>query len=172
MMITADTRHEVVERACQAVTSRPDARWSSSRLANAAGATPVQLQRAFRAVLGISPRDFITAARRRNFLDTLKSGRRVTDAVYDSGYGSPSRAYESVRLPGMTPATYGRGGKGAQIRWLTAESPIGRVMVAATSRGLCFVQIGTNDRALLKLLRDEFPLAGIEAILRPTSARS
>jgi AraC family transcriptional regulator, regulatory protein of adaptative response / methylated-DNA-[protein]-cysteine methyltransferase len=168
MMITAETRQQVVERACQAITSRPEARWSSARLADAAGATPVQLQRAFRAVLGISPRDFITAARRRNFLDTLKAGRRVTEAVYDSGYGSPSRAYESIRLPGMTPATYGRGGKGAHIRWQTAESPIGRIMVAATARGLCFVQIGTTDRTLLNLLRDEFPLADIDA--KPSNA--
>ena len=150
-----------VERACQAVSRRPEVRWNSTQLAREAGATPVQLQRAFRAVLGLSPRDFITASKRQRFLQTLKKRSRVTDAIYESGYGSPSRVYEAIRLPGMTPATYGRGGKGAQIRWTTCDSAIGRIMVAATDRGLCFVQIGRTDAELLSLLRDEFPLAAI-----------
>jgi AraC family transcriptional regulator of adaptative response/methylated-DNA-[protein]-cysteine methyltransferase len=163
MTLTTSTREQVVQRACQAVTTRPQVRWSSTSLASASGASRVQLQRAFRAVLGMSPRDFITAAKRRNFLKTLrKKGQRVTDAVYDSGYGSSSRAYESIRLPGMTPATYGRGGAGAHIQWNTTDSPVGRIMVAATERGLCFVQIGAHDRALLEMLRQEFPLAEID----------
>jgi len=153
--------HQLVERACLAVTARPDARWSSDQLAHIAGASPVQLQRAFKKVLGMSPRDFITASKRRRFLETLKKGGRVTDAVYEAGYGSSSRAYESIRLPGMTPATYGRGGKGAEIQWTSADSPIGRILVASTARGLCFVEVGLNDRELVVKLRDEFPLATI-----------
>ncbi len=155
-------RVRVVERACQAVAKRPAAPWSSTKLATAAGASRVQLQRAFQAVLGLSPRDFITASKRRTFLDALKRNGNVTDAIYESGYGSPSRVYDALRLPGMTPATYGRGGKGAQIRWTSAASPIGRIMVASTARGLCFVQVGQTDEKLLAQLREEFPLALVE----------
>lgn len=168
MTSTDRTREQVVQRACTAVTMRPEGPWSSARLANAAGASRVQLQRAFRAVLGISPRDFITASKRRKFLNLLRQRTNVTDAIYASGYGSPSRVYEAIRLPGMTPATYGRGGDGAHIRWATVSSPIGRIMVASTDRGLCFVQVGHSDAELAALLRVEFPLAEIDS--RPSSS--
>jgi AraC family transcriptional regulator, regulatory protein of adaptative response / methylated-DNA-[protein]-cysteine methyltransferase len=163
MTLTPQTREEVVSRVCAAVTKRPSAAWTSARLATIAGASPVQLQRAFRAVLGMSPRDFITASKRQRFLDTLRKPVTVTDAIYESGYGSSSRAYDAIRLPGMTPATYGRGGQGARIQWAITASPIGRIMVAATDRGLCFVQVGQSDRDLLVLLRKEFPLAQISS---------
>jgi len=156
------TREAVVQRACQAVSTRPEGPWSSARLATIAGASPVQLQRAFRAVLGMSPRDFITASKRQRFLDTLKKNPNVTDAIYEAGYGSPSRVYDAIRLPGMTPATYGRGGRGAHIRWTTADSPVGRIMVAATDRGLCFVEVGDSEPTLLAGLRREFPEADID----------
>jgi len=162
MTLTAETKETVVRRACDAVATHPDKPWSNARLATIAGASPVQLQRAFRSVLGISPRDFITASKRRKFLDALKARPSVTEAIYEAGYGSPSRVYDAIRLPGMTPATYGRGGKGATIHWLTASSPLGRILVASTDRGLCFVQIGENDVALAKALRDEFPLASVD----------
>src|SRR4029434_2138896 len=100
---------------------------------------------------------------RQRFLDTLKKNPNVTDAIYEAGYGSPSRVYDAIRLPGMTPATYGRGGSGAHIRWNASASPIGRIMVAATDRGLCFVQVGSSDDALRSMLREEFPLAEIDA---------
>ena len=163
MTLTAQTREDVVSRVCAAVTKRPSAPWTSARLATIAGASPVQLQRAFRAVLGMSPRDFVTASKRQGFLATLKKPTTVTVAIYESGYGSPSRAYDAIRLPGMTPATYGRGGKGARIQWAIAGSPIGRIMVAATDRGLCFVQVGQHDRDLVAQLRQEFPLAEVGA---------
>lgn len=159
----ASAKSAAVTRVCEAVLARPGAAWTSARLAQVSGASAVQLQRAFRAVLGLSPRDYVVACRRRRFLQTVKRGGRVTDAIYEAGFGSPSRVYEAIRLPGMTPATYGRGGQGAHIRWTSAASPIGRVMVAATDRGLCFVQIGGADRELHALLREEFPLADIEA---------
>lgn len=162
MTVTQHAREQVVSRVCRAVSNRPEGPWSSRTLAGVAGATPVQVQRAFRAVLGMSPRDFVTASKRRRFLDTLRRRTSVTDAIYESGYGSPSRVYDAIRLPGMTPATYGRGGDGATIRWRTSASPIGRIMVAATKRGLCFVQIGRSVEALQSLLREEFPLAAIE----------
>jgi AraC family transcriptional regulator of adaptative response/methylated-DNA-[protein]-cysteine methyltransferase len=166
----AGSRQQLVRRACAAVLSRPEVPWTSARLAKAGGTNPVQLQRAFRDVLGLSPRDYIVACRRKRFLETVKAGRRVTDAIYSAGFGSPSRVYDAIRLPGMTPATYGRGGKGAHIRWMSGASPVGRVMVAATDRGLCFVQIG-EEHEMRRALAKEFPLADIDlnpsATLRP-----
>jgi len=166
-LATVPSGADIVKRACEAVVARPHATWTSARLAQVGGTTPVRLQRAFRDVLGLSPRDYLVACRRKRFLDAVRGGGRVTDAIYEAGFGSPSRVYDAIRLPGMTPATYGRGGKGAHIRWTTAASPIGRVMVAATDRGLCFVQIGGAQQQLRSQLREEFPFADIEA--RPSS---
>jgi len=152
-----------VRHACEAVARRPDARWTSAALARAGGTSVVQLQRAFRNVLGLAPRDYVAACRQRRFLEAVRNGHRVTDAVYASGYGSSSRVYGAISLPGMTPATYGRGGKGASIRWLAGNSAVGRVLVAATERGLCAVRAGASDADLLRFLRDEFPEAEIAA---------
>jgi AraC family transcriptional regulator of adaptative response/methylated-DNA-[protein]-cysteine methyltransferase len=160
-----------VQRVCEAVARRPEAKWTTAMLARAGGASVVQVQRAFRRTLGLAPRDYVLACRRRRFLDRVRNGGRVTDAVYEAGFGSPSRVYEHLGLPGMTPATYGRGGAGAAIDWATVDSPVGRIMVAATARGLCFVQIGTNVSSMLEELRREFPQATIgdrpEARLQP-----
>jgi AraC family transcriptional regulator of adaptative response/methylated-DNA-[protein]-cysteine methyltransferase len=160
-----------VRRACEAVARRPEARWPSRALARAGGASVPQLQRGFRQLLGVSPRDYVSACRHRRFLDALKNGHRATDAVYVAGYGSPSRVYGgAIRLPGMTPATYGRGGAGATISWTTTPSTIGRILVASTERGLCFVEIGTNDAGLLRGLRREFPHATIADEPSPSMA--
>lgn len=150
-----------VQRVCEAVARRPEAKWTTAMLARAGGASVVQMQRAFRRTLGLAPRDYVIACRRRRFLDRVRNGGRVTDAVYEAGFGSPSRVYEHMRLPGMTPATYGRGGAGAAIDWATIDSNVGRIMVAATERGLCFVQIGTADSTMVEELRREFPQATI-----------
>ena len=150
-----------VRHACEAVARSPEARWTSAALARAGGTSVVQLQRAFRQVLGLAPRDYVAACRQRRFLHAVRNGHRVTDAVYETGYGSSSRVYGAIRLPGMTPATYGRGGRGASIRWLAANSAVGRVLVASTERGLCAVRAGSTDSDLLRFLRDEFPQAQI-----------
>ena len=159
-----------VRQACEAIAVRPEARWTSAALAKAGGTSVVQLQRAFRRVLGIAPRDYVAACRQRRFLDAVRNGHRVTDAVYEAGYGSSSRVYGSVTLPGMTPATYGRGGAGAEIRWLAADSPVGRVLVASTTRGLCAVRAGASDQGLLRALREEFPHARIASAPAPELA--
>ena len=160
-MSPSSPNHTLVTAACAAVLAQPDARWTSARLAKAGDTTPVRLQRAFKQVLGLSPRDYVVACRRQRFLDTVKTGERVTDVIYSAGFGSPSRVYDAIRLPGMTPATYGRGGQGAQIHWLAGPAAIGHVMVAATDRGLCFVQVGDPD-AMQRALKNEFPLALID----------
>lgn len=151
-----------VEAACRAVASRPDAAWTPPRLARAASVSVPQLQRAFRRTLGLSPRDYVAACRRRRFLAALKSGRGVTGAIYEAGYGSPSRVYgAAVTLPGMTPATYGKGGRGATIEWTTVGSRVGLIVAAATAKGACFVGVVNSTAAAREAVAAEFPRADV-----------
>jgi AraC family transcriptional regulator of adaptative response/methylated-DNA-[protein]-cysteine methyltransferase len=126
------------------------------------------MQRAFRSVLGLAPRDYVAACRRRRFLDSLRKGHHVTDATYEAGFGSSSRMYGAIRLPGMQPATYGRGGEGARIEWTTVASPLGLILVAATEKGLCFVEVGESVESLVRALKQEFPRADVTG--RPSKA--
>jgi len=151
----------VLTGVCRAVADAPNARWTSRQLARVGGVSPERLQRAFRAGLGISPRDYVAACRRRTLLRALRDGHPTTEAIYVAGYGSPSRVYGGAQLPGMTPATYGKGGRGARLDWQAVRSRLGWILVAATMRGLCFVEVGSDRRALLAALRDEFPAAVI-----------
>jgi AraC family transcriptional regulator of adaptative response/methylated-DNA-[protein]-cysteine methyltransferase len=133
-------------------------------LSRRAGMTPFRLQRVFRAAIGMTPRQFLQACRFEALKRNLRSGESVTDAIYESGFGSSSRVYEQTdeRL-GMTPAEYRAGGRGLAISAVSFESPVGRLMVAATDRGLCFVQFGDSHEELLARLRAEYPEATIEA---------
>lgn len=120
--------------------------------------SPFHLQRSFKAVLGVSPKDFIEACR----LDTLKAGLRkggdVSGAIYDAGYGSASRVYErSAKRLGMTPKQYRAGGAGVELSYACAQTPLGALMMAASDRGLCFVQFGASEPVLMQQLRAEYP---------------
>ena len=124
--------------------------------------SPFHLQRTFKAVLGVTPREFVEACR----LDTLKRGLRgkasVTGAIYDAGFGSTSRVYErmATRL-GMTPKQYRAGGAGVELSYAVSETPLGLLMMAAGDRGLCFVQFGESEPELVQRLRAEYPGAAI-----------
>ncbi len=152
-----------VQRACDAIARAPERPWTTTRVAVAAGASVAQTQRAFRALLGLSPRDYVAACRHRRFLSRLREDAEVTPAIFDAGYGSSSRAYEPDKQAGMTPATYAKGGRGASIDWLTTTSPLGTILVAATTKGVCFVAVGDDVDALRHELAREFPLATIAA---------
>jgi AraC family transcriptional regulator of adaptative response/methylated-DNA-[protein]-cysteine methyltransferase len=126
------------------------------------GMSPHQLERAFRKVMGITPRQYADAQRMRRLKSNLKEGDNVTTALYEAGYSSSSRLYE--RAPeqlGMTPAAYGRGGAGMQIHYAIADSPLGRLLVAATERGISALYIGENDAKLMAELREEYPRASL-----------
>ncbi|MFZ0634733.1 MAG: bifunctional DNA-binding transcriptional regulator/O6-methylguanine-DNA methyltransferase Ada [Candidatus Acidiferrales bacterium] len=134
-----------------------------SALAPRAGLSAHQLERAFRRTIGVTPRQYVDAHRMRRLKSRLRKGDNVTTALYDAGFGSSSRLYE--RAPeqlGMTPATYRRGGAGMHIRYTIAASPLGRVLVAATERGISAVYLHGNDAKLESELRREYPRAEIE----------
>jgi AraC family transcriptional regulator, regulatory protein of adaptative response / methylated-DNA-[protein]-cysteine methyltransferase len=134
-----------------------------AELGREVGASPFHLQRVFKRETGLSPREYRDARRHERLRAQLKEGDTVTSATYEAGYGSLSRVYEktSERL-GMTPADYKRGGRGLRIRFGRARSPFGRVLVAATDRGLCAVNLADTDGQAEAALRREFPEADLE----------
>jgi AraC family transcriptional regulator of adaptative response/methylated-DNA-[protein]-cysteine methyltransferase len=124
--------------------------------------SPYHLQRIFKRNMGITPKQFAEACRVRRLKGLFKNGGNVTSALYEAGYGSSSRLYEgaSNRL-GMTPGTYLRGGKGMRIHYTIINSSLGRLLVAATEKGISAVSIGKSDAALEGALFDEYPAAEI-----------
>lgn len=166
-----DSRAAAVARVCREIemriqTDSADAQETASvklgSLSLAAGLSPHQLQRAFRTVMGITPRQYADAKRMKLLKLRLKKGDDVTTALYDAGFGSSSRLYE--RAPshlGMTPATYRQGGSGMEIRYTIAGSPLGRLLVGATDRGISALYLGEKDAPLETALRKEYPRAEI-----------
>ncbi|KRA54534.1 hypothetical protein ASD77_08050 [Pseudoxanthomonas sp. Root65] len=138
---------------------------SLSELASQTGLSASHLQRRFRARFGLSPAEYLARKKLGTLKSALREGRDVTTALYDAGYGSPSRLYEqgAAKL-GMTPATYRAGGRGVAIRWTLVDTVLGRALVAATERGICAVELGDDDAALERRLREEFPLAQTERV--------
>lgn len=156
----ADTLERVRAR-----IERADAAPTLDALAQFAQLSPGHLQRAFRRRYGVSPAEYHRARRFGQFKAALQGGAAVTDAVYEAGFGSGSRVYEhSNRLLGMTPASYRAGGLGASIRYTTTDTPLGRLLVATTARGICSVTLGDTDAELEKRLADEFPQASHERV--------
>jgi len=131
-------------------------------LATKLGSTPATLRRAFLRVTGLRPRELAEALRLVRFKKMLREGKSITDALYETGYGSSSRIYERSNAQlGMTPATYQKGGKGMNIGYSIAKSALGKVLVAATDRGVSAVYLGDTDAKLVAELREEYPRAEI-----------
>ena len=161
----ADARLDAVRRACRAIEAAGATDGgipTLARLGRETGLSPHHLQRLFKTFVGISPRKYGEALRVKRLKAGLKQGGAVAPALYDAGYGSSSRLYEKAPAHlGMTPASYARGGRGAEIAFATAASPLGRLLVAATEKGVCMVALGVNDGALERALRDDYPAAEI-----------
>jgi AraC family transcriptional regulator of adaptative response/methylated-DNA-[protein]-cysteine methyltransferase len=131
-----------------------------TRLAEQAGMSLFHFQRRFKAVIGISAKEYHAAGRLRVFKARLKDGEGVLEAALDAGYRSTSRVYEQVDGGlGMTPAAYRSGGAGETIVYAARQTALGLSMMAATERGVCFVQFGDDAETLLSQLRREFPRA-------------
>ena len=129
-------------------------------LARSLGTTPATLRRAFMQVTGLRPRELAEALRLARFKKMLRAGKSITDALYETGYGSSSRVYERSNAQlGMTPATYRKGGKGMKIGYSIAKSTLGKVLVAATDRGVSAVYLGDAEARLVQELKDEYPRA-------------
>jgi AraC family transcriptional regulator of adaptative response/methylated-DNA-[protein]-cysteine methyltransferase len=134
-------------------------------LARAVGLSASHLQRRFAARFGLSPAEYLSQRKLGTLRGALRAGGDVSAALYDAGYGSPSRVYEAgaARL-GMTPARYRAGGEGVEIRWSIVATALGTALVAATARGICMVELGDDREALQRRLRDEFPRATLQEV--------
>lgn len=155
-----DARVEMILSVCRAIEARAGDAPALDELGRLAGVSPHHLQRTFKSVTGITPRQYAAAHRLKLFKSRIKEGGDVTAAMYDAGYGSSSRLYEkAARQLGMTPATYRRGGKDMNINYTIVGSRLGRLLVAATERGICSVQFGERDEELADALRAEYPAA-------------
>jgi AraC family transcriptional regulator, regulatory protein of adaptative response / methylated-DNA-[protein]-cysteine methyltransferase len=126
--------------------------------------SPATLRRAFAQVTGLTPRDLAEALRVDRFKSMLRAGRSITDAMYETGYGSASRVYERSNAQlGMTPAAYRKGGLGMKINYTIAKSPLGKVLVGATEKGVSAVYLGDDNTKMIAALREEYPRAEIAA---------
>jgi AraC family transcriptional regulator, regulatory protein of adaptative response / methylated-DNA-[protein]-cysteine methyltransferase len=131
-------------------------------LATRSGISVGRLRQAFQRLTGVTPRDYSDQVRLHRLKNSLREEKNVTTAMYQAGYGSSSRLYErSNHQLGMTPATYGHGGRGMEIRYTVTPSPIGRILIAGTDRGLSALYMGRTDAELASTLRREYPEAQI-----------
>ena len=158
---TGEQRHlALVQEATAFIEGHVEESITLERLAEALSVSPWHLQRVFKKVVGVSPRDYADAKRSEQFRQALKRGSPIAAATYDVGYGSSSRVYERAGWHlGMTPASYAKGGKGAKIHYAVVQSTLGQLLVAATARGICFVCLGEDGDALVAALAAEFPAA-------------
>jgi AraC family transcriptional regulator of adaptative response/methylated-DNA-[protein]-cysteine methyltransferase len=160
----ADPWVDKIRRAC-VYLSNVDGHPALATLAARLGGSPYHLQRNFKRLVGVSPREYAEACRLGNVKRSLRQAGDVTGAMFDAGYGSSSRFYERAAPKlGMTPSIYRRGGAGMHIQYTVVDSPngaLGRLLVAATSRGVCAVAIGSSDAELTRGLSREYPAAAI-----------
>src|SRR5437879_12600751 len=152
----------LVQRAASQLAESSEEGVRLGALAGALGTTPATLRRAFLQVTGLKPRELAEALRIKRFKAMLRVGKSISDALYETGYGSSSRIYERSNAQlGMTPATYRKGGQGMKIGYTIAKSPLGRVLVAATERGVSAVYLGDAKHAMIAELREEYSRAEI-----------
>src|SRR6202171_3320306 len=158
--VSGNAESDGVKAICRFIEQHLDEPLTLDRLGKEFRQSPFHLQRRFKAILGITPREYADSCRLRMLKRNLQAGNSVTRAMYDAGYGSSSRLYERTASQlGMTPDKYRRGAIAAAIRYTCADSPLGRMLIAATERGVCAIQFAGSDGELLEGLKREFPFA-------------
>jgi AraC family transcriptional regulator of adaptative response/methylated-DNA-[protein]-cysteine methyltransferase len=159
----ADPWTEKIRRAC-VYLANVDGHLPLATLARRLGGSPYHLQRNFKRIVGVTPREYAEACRLRKVRRRLRAGAPITGAMLDAGYGSSSRFYErAVPKLGMSPSIYRTGAQGIEIRFAIVDSPLGRLLVATTSRGVCAVAMGDSDAALRRALEREYTAARVHA---------
>jgi AraC family transcriptional regulator, regulatory protein of adaptative response / methylated-DNA-[protein]-cysteine methyltransferase len=158
--VSGNSEADAMKAVCRYIEQHLDEPLTLDRLGREFRQSPFHLQRRFKAVVGITPREYADSCRLRMLKRNLQAGDSVTRAMYDAGYGSSSRLYERTASQlGMTPDKYRRGAIAASIRYSCADSPLGRMLIAATDRGICSIQFARSDAELLEGLKREFPFA-------------
>ena len=150
----------LVEQVCSLIDAHEEGAPTLAELGATLNMSPTHLQRMFKKAAGISPRQYAETRRLETFKTKLKAGQSVTNSMYDAGFGGSSRLYESANGKlGMTPASYGKGGRGAEINYAIGHCHLGRVLVAATAHGLVRVCFDDHIKAVEAELGQEFPNA-------------
>ena len=158
--VSGNPQSDSAKEICRYIEQHLDEPITLARLGEVFHQSPFHLQRRFKAALGITPREYAESCRLRLLKRNLQAGDNVTRALYDAGYGSSSRLYEKTASQlGMTPDKYRRGAIAATIRYAIADSPLGRMLIAATDRGVCAIQFARSDGELIEGLKREFPFA-------------
>src|ERR1700683_5339533 len=157
---SGNPQSDAAKEICRYIGQHLDEPVTLERLGKAFRQSPFHLQRRFKAAIGITPREYADSCRLRLLKRNLQAGDNVTRAMYDAGYGSSSRLYEKTASQlGMSPDKYRRGAIAASIRYAIADSPLGRMLVAATDKGVCAIQFARSDGELIEGLKREFPFA-------------
>ncbi len=158
----SDPNAQLVEKVCRYIDTHPDEPVTLETLSRALAMSPFHLQRTFKARTGITPRAYADSRRLNSLKAGLREGHSVTRSLYDAGYGSSSRLYERASSQlGMTPSRYRKQGAGETIHYAIAATTIGRMLLAATDRGVCSIQFGDSDAKLERELGLEYPKAEI-----------
>ncbi len=158
-----DPQVSMVRRACRLIERSLEETMDLETLGNQLGLSSFHLQRTFKGIMGVTPREYAEACRTSRFKLGVRDGKSVTNAMYDAGYGSSSRLYERASAElGMTPATYSRRGAGTTISYATAKTSLGYLLVAATNKGLCSVTLGDIGEDLEVNLKNEYTAAEIQ----------
>jgi AraC family transcriptional regulator, regulatory protein of adaptative response / methylated-DNA-[protein]-cysteine methyltransferase len=170
-----DRQAQKIEAACRYIDKNLDITLSLTAISRHVEISPFHFQRLFKRVLGISPRQYQQARRAGKFREALLSEERVTDAIYEAGYSSSSRAYEGIPAQlGMTPSAFRQKGAGIEISYTVLPTELGRLLIATTPRGVCSVRFGETDAALLRELKKDFHAAFIhrdDERLKPMAAQ-
>jgi AraC family transcriptional regulator of adaptative response/methylated-DNA-[protein]-cysteine methyltransferase len=157
-----DPQIQMAQQVCRIIEQNEGEPITLATMREQVGVSSFHLQRTFKSIMGITPQRYAEAHRVNRFKQGVRKGQAITTAIYDAGFGSSSRLYERASSQlGMTPATYGKGGRGAVINYAIAKTPLGRLLVAATNKGVCSVMLGDSDAALEANLLNEFPAAEI-----------
>jgi AraC family transcriptional regulator of adaptative response/methylated-DNA-[protein]-cysteine methyltransferase len=158
--LSGNPQSDSAKEICRYIEQHLDEPITLDRLGKVFRKSPFHLQRRFKAALGITPREYADSCRLRLLKRNLQAGDDVTRAMYEAGYGSSSRLYEKTASQlGMTPDKYRRGAIAATVRYTIADSPLGRMLVGATDKGVCAIQFAHSDGELIEGLKREFPFA-------------
>jgi AraC family transcriptional regulator of adaptative response/methylated-DNA-[protein]-cysteine methyltransferase len=154
-----DANAAMVARACRLIESREEEP-SLAELAQAVGRSPTYFHRLFKAITGLTPKDYAAAHRAAKVREGLETSRSVTEAIYDAGFNSSGRFYDkSTDMLGMTPTRYRSGGTNEEIRFAVGQSSLGAILVASSRKGVASILIGDDPDALVRNLQDRFPKA-------------
>jgi AraC family transcriptional regulator, regulatory protein of adaptative response / methylated-DNA-[protein]-cysteine methyltransferase len=158
--LRGNPQQELIKSVCRYIDQHLDEPITLAQIGAEFRLSPFHLQRTFKSVLGITPKEYANSCRMAGFRQNLKAGHSVTRAMHEAGYNSSSRLYARTASElGMEPAKYRRGAIAAPIRYTCADSPLGRLLIAATDKGICSIKFADSDEELEQGLKQEFPYA-------------